>query len=114
MASGTGKTVCQMLAASVWAEPTVGGDYFKTFKTTSVGSEMMAGFLNSLPFVIDELQLAKDERGRVRFNVYELASGSGKTRSTKSLGLAQTATWANCFITSGDSACGRAGRSRSA
>ena len=35
MDSATGKTVGQMLAASVWANPTVGGDYFKTFKGTS-------------------------------------------------------------------------------
>lgn len=103
MDSGTGKTVAQMVAASVWANPTAGGDYFKTFKSTSVGFEVIAGFLNSLPVVIDELQLAKDNRGKVIFNVYELASGSGKLRSNKTLGLASSLTWSNCFITSGES-----------
>lgn len=102
MDSGTGKTVAQMLAAAVWANPLVGGDYFKTFKSTSVGFEVIAGFLNSLPVMIDELQLAKDARGKVIFNVYELASGSGKLRSNKTLGLATTLNWANCFITSGE------------
>ena len=102
MDSGTGKTVGQMLAASVWANPTVGGDYFKTFKGTSVGYEVIAGFLNSLPLFIDELQLSKDSRGHVIFNVYELAAGAGKLRSNKSLGLASSPTWANCFITSGE------------
>jgi hypothetical protein len=100
--SGTGKTVAQMVAASVWANPMVGGDYFKTFKSTSVGFEVIAGFLNSLPVMIDELQLAKDNRGKLIFNVYELASGSGKLRSNKTLGLATTLNWANCFITSGE------------
>ena len=38
----------------------------------------------------------------MNFNVYELASGSGKLRSNKTLGLASTPTWANCFITSGE------------
>jgi len=48
------------------------------------------------------LQLAKDNRGRVNFNVYELASGSGKLRSNKTLGLVTAPTWSNCFITSGE------------
>ena len=102
MDSGTGKTVAQMVAASVWANPVAGGDYFKTFRSTSVGFEVIAGFLNSLPVVIDELQLAKDARGKINFNVYELASGAGKLRSNKTLGIAASLTWANCFITSGE------------
>ena len=101
--SGTGKTVGQMLGASVWADPTPGGAFFPTFKSTSVGVEMMAGFLHSLPLFLDELQLAKDHHGQIRFNVYELAAGSGKLRSNRSLGLNYTPTWAMCFITSGES-----------
>ena len=102
-ASGTGKTVGQMLGASVWGNPSPGGAFFPTFRSTSVGLEMMAGFLHSIPLFIDELQLAKDTHGNVRFNVYELASGSGKLRSNKSLGLNYIPTWAMCFITSGES-----------
>lgn len=102
MDSGTGKSVAQMAAASVWAYPVVGGPFYPTFKATSVGIEVTSGFLNSLPVVIDELQLAKDARGKVNFNVYELASGSGKLRSDKKLGIAPSPTWANCFITSGE------------
>lgn len=100
--SGTGKTVSQMLGASVWANPTVGQSFFQTFRGTSVGFEMMAGFLHSLPMFLDDLQLAKDKHGNVIFNVYDLASGAGKLRSNKSLGLNYTPTWANCFITSGE------------
>lgn len=101
-ASGTGKTVGQMLGASVWGNPVPGGPFFPTFRSTSVGLELMAGFLHSLPFFIDELQLAKDNHGNVRFNVYELASGSGKLRSNRSLGLNYTPTWSMVFITSGE------------
>ncbi len=101
--SGSGKTVSQMLGASVWAYPKWGGAYFQTFKSTSVGVELMAGFLHSLPLFLDELQLAKDRHGRIGFNVYELAAGSGKLRGNKSLGLDYTPKWANCFITSGES-----------
>ncbi len=102
MESSTGKTVGQMLGASVWANPAVGQSFFQTFRGTTVGFEMMAGFLHSLPLFLDELQLAKDKHGNVVFNVYELASGSGKLRSNKSLGLNYTPTWSNCFITSGE------------
>lgn len=102
MDSGTGKTVAQMLGASVWANPTVGQSFFQTFRGTSVGFELMAGFLHSLPLFLDDLQLAKDKHGNVIFNVYELASGSGKVRGNRSLGLNYTPTWSNCFITSGE------------
>ena len=101
-ASGTGKSVGQMLGASVWADPAPGGAFFPTFRSTSVGFEMMAGFLHSLPLFIDELQLAKDHHGKVSFNVYELASGSGKLRSNRQLGLNYTPKWATTFITSGE------------
>lgn len=102
MDSGTGKTVAQMLGASVWANPTVGQAFFPTFRGTTVGFEMMAGFLHSIPLFLDDLQLAKDKHGNVVFNVYDLASGSGKLRSNRALGLNYTPTWANCFITSGE------------
>ena len=98
--TGTGKTVAQMLAAAVWAYPERGGPFFPTFKATSVGFEVLSGFLNSLPLFIDDLQLAKDSRGKVIFNVYEMTSGAGKLRSNKTLGLAASPTWANCDITS--------------
>lgn len=102
MDSGTGKTVAQMAAASVWGNPTVGDPFFPTFKGTSTGFEILAGFLHSLPMFIDELQMAKDRNGKVIFNVYELASGTGKLRGNKQLGLANVPTWNNCFITSGE------------
>lgn len=102
MDSGTGKTVAQMLGASVWADPTLNGAYFQNFKSTSVGIELMAGFLHSLPLFLDELQLTKDIHGKIKFNVYELAAGSGKLRGNKSLGLNYTPKWSNCFITSGE------------
>lgn len=60
----------------------------------------MAGFLHSIPLIMDELQLARDPHGKINFNVYELASGSGKIRSNVGRGLAPTPRWANCFITS--------------
>lgn len=75
-----------MLAASVWGNPMI-GKYIKTFNATEVGHEKTAAFLNSLPMLIDELQLARDARGKIQFNVYALAQGVGRTRGTKSGGL---------------------------
>lgn len=100
--SGTGKTVGLMLAASVWGNPVV-GKYIKTFNATEVGHEKTAAFLNSLPMMIDELQLARDARGKIQFNVYALAQGVGRTRGTKSGGVDKTPTWGNCILTTGES-----------
>lgn len=100
-ASGTGKTVALMAAASVWADPTM-GRYIKTFDSTSVGFELYAGFLNSLPMIIDELQLARQDNGKSKFSVYKLAEGVGRLRGKKTGGVDQTITWANCTVTSGE------------
>lgn len=100
--SGTGKTVALMLAASVWADPAMGA-YIKTFDATVVGHEKTAAFLNHLPLCLDELQLAKDGRGRTQFDVYRLAQGVGRTRGNKAGGIDLTPTWRNCILTTGES-----------
>lgn len=100
--SGTGKTVALMVAASVWGDPAVGA-YVKTFDGTTVGMEKTAAFLNNLPLCLDELQLAKDSKGRTQFDVYKLAQGVGRTRGNRSGGVDLTPTWRNCIITTGES-----------
>ena len=100
--SGTGKTVCLMLAASVWGDPAI-GSYVKTFDSTDVGLEKTAAFLNSFPLCLDELQLARDSRGNIRFDVYKLAQGVGRTRGNRGGGVDITPTWHNCILTTGES-----------
>lgn len=100
--SGTGKTVALMLAASVWGDPQI-GRYIQTFNSTVVGQEKTAAFLNSLPMLVDELQLARDYRGKTQFNIYSLAQGVGRTRGNKSGGVDKTPTWSNCILTTGES-----------
>ena len=100
--SGTGKTVALMLAASVWASPEM-GRYIQTFNSTVVGREKLAAFLNHLPLLVDELQLAKDARGKLMFDVYALAEGVGRTRGTKTGGIDKTPVWHNCILTTGES-----------
>ena len=95
-----GKTVGLMLAASVWANPAL-GEYIKTFNSTSVGLEMAAGFCNSLPLCLDELQIVR-ERGNFDKTIYMLTEGIGKGRGAKNGGLQRTVTWKNCIITTGE------------
>jgi hypothetical protein len=99
--SGTGKTVALMLAASVWADPDM-GKYIQTFNSTEVGQEYTAAFLHDLPYIVDELQLARDSKGRSNFNVYKLAQGVGRTRGTKGGGISATPTWRNAILTTGE------------
>lgn len=100
--SGTGKTVALMLAASVWGNPAL-GSYIQTFNATQVGQEKTAAFLNHLPYCMDELQLTRDSRGKVNFDVYQLAQGVGRTRGKRNGGVELTPTWSCCFLTTGES-----------
>lgn len=100
--TGTGKTVAQLLAVSVWADPNDDASYMQTFNGTLVGLEQQASFVNNLPLVLDEFQLVKDKKSFEQA-VYMLCEGVGKTRGAKTGGLQKTPTWKNCIITSGES-----------
>lgn len=98
--TGAGKTVGLMLAASAWADPTAGA-YYKTFNATGVGQEMTAGFLNSLPLCLDELQVIKDKKDFDQ-TIYTLCEGVGRSRGAKAGGLQRMQTWRNAIITTGE------------
>ena len=100
-ASGTGKTLALMGAASVWADPAP-GKYLQTFNSTAVGHERIAEFLQNMPLIIDELQISRDYRGQVVYDPYKLAEGIGRTRGTKAGGVERTPTWSSCILTSGE------------
>ena len=100
-ASGTGKTLALMGAASVWADPAP-GKYLQTFNSTAVGHERIAEFLQNMPLIIDELQISRDYRGQVVYDPYKLAEGIGRTRGTKAGGIERTPEWSNCILTSGE------------
>ena len=100
--TGVGKSVALMIAASVWACPKM-GEYISTFNSTSVGQEMTASFLNSLPMCMDELQI-QSSAGIRDFDrlIYQLTEGVGRTRGAKTGGLQKMNTWRNCIITNGE------------
>ena len=95
-----GKTVALMMATSVWANSECGA-YWKTFDSTAVGQEKMAGFLGNLPLVIDELMLIRDKKSFDDI-VYRLSEGQGRTRGNKEGGVQRQETWRLSIITSGE------------
>lgn len=100
-ASGGGKTVSLMIAASVWGKPDV-GSYIKTFNSTKVAQEILASTLYSMPVICDELQIKSGASDNFDGLIYELCEGSGKSRSNKQLGIQASRNWRNCFISSGE------------
>ena len=96
----TGKTVGLMLASSVWANPKMGA-YIHTFNGTKVAQELAASFVNSMPLIIDELQIIKDKKDFDEI-IYMLSEGVGKSRGKQSGGLQNVGTWQNCIITTGE------------
>lgn len=97
----THNTVGLLLAASVWADPEI-GKYIQTFNATDVGKELGAAFYNSLPLILDELQLVKDNRKDFDKMIYQLSEGVGRARGKKTGGLQKTPTWRNCIMTTGE------------
>lgn len=97
----THNTVGLLLAASVWADPEI-GKYIQTFNATDVSKELGAAFYNSLPLILDELQLVKDNRKDFDRMIYQLSEGVGRTRGKKTGGLQKTPTWRNCVLTTGE------------
>lgn len=95
-----GKTVGEMLAASLWADPRV-GRYIQTFNSTLVGKERAAAFVGNLPLILDELQIANGQSSFDK-DIYMLSEGVGRTRGNKQGGVDLTPTWANCIITNGE------------
>ena len=98
--TGTGKTVCLLLAASIWGEPQ---ELMKSMGSTAVGMEKTAALLSNIPLIFDELQAAKNKEAFETI-VYMLSNGRSKTRGTKDGGNADESRWLSVFLTSGEQA----------
>jgi hypothetical protein len=94
------KTVLAMCAASCWGNPELGA-YISTFNSTYVGMEKTAAFYNSLPYIVDELQIV-DSRREMDNTIYMLTEGCGRTRGNKMGGIDNTSEWRNCVISTGE------------
>lgn len=99
--TGKGKSVALMMSASVWAEPTVGGAYIKTFGGTKNSQELTASFLANVPMYLDELQIISDRKSFDDI-IYMLCEGASKGRGAKEGGLQLQRRWNNCILTTGE------------
>ncbi len=97
--SGTGKTLALMLAASVWADPTM-GKYVKPLNSSDTALEQMENFCNNLPLCLDELESVRNRD--FSYLVYMLCEGMGRNRSTKNLGIREQSHWMNIILTNGE------------
>lgn len=101
--TGYGKSVLQMLAASVWGDPDQTNGYIQTFDATPAGKELLAGFLHNVPIMFDELQLAvADGVDNFQKVVMTLCESSGKPRATASLNFRQAGTWRLITVSTGE------------
>lgn len=99
--SGNGKTVAQMICASIWGNPAK-GKLLSSLDNTKVALERMLNFLRDLPLIADELQLTKNIFSNYDQLIYQLTEGKGKDRGTVDNGLTNITEWNNITITSGE------------
>lgn len=100
--TGGGKTVALKVAMSIWGRPEL-GDLVYTMNMTDNAMMNTAGFLYSLPFAGDELQLVKSQFGYDRL-IMRVTEGIDRGRMKYDTKVAQR-TWKNAFIFTGEEPC---------
>jgi hypothetical protein len=81
-----GKSIAQKVSASAQGDP---GELIQTFNTTNVYLEFAASALNGLALYFDETKLAGEGKqkaqadAKISHALYEIASGKGKSRGSK-------------------------------
>ena len=99
--SGNGKTVAQMICASIWGNPSK-GKLLSSLDSTKVAAERLCNFLRNVPLIVDELQITKTKYKNYDVLIYELTEGKGKDRGTVDGGISEATTWDNIIIISGE------------
>lgn len=99
--SSNGKTVAQMVCASIWGNPAK-GKLLSSLDSTKVASERLCNFLRNMPLILDELQITKTKYKTYDSLIYELTEGKGRDRGTVDGGLTETTEWDNIIIVSGE------------
>ena len=98
-----GKSVCCMVAQSIFGNPaqTGGKGIGINFNLTNAGLEYALNTYNNIPLFINEMQHQKDAADYDKL-LFLISEGKGKTRATKSGGLAKENSWNNVVITNGE------------
>jgi len=101
--SSAGKTIAQMLAASLWGDPSHEQGLLLTWNSTTVGVEYRAHFLSGLPFLLSEVKTIKNDKDLMK-SIYMLAEGRGRIRGDRQGGTRKEVGWHSIVISTGESA----------
>ncbi len=101
--TSAGKTTALRFAASLWGYPSETDGYILSWIDTRVSHELTAAYLHNLPLILDDHRRVRDT-DRLEQAVYDFASGRGKSRGTKTVGLRVGASWRAAMLTSGEAA----------
>lgn len=91
-----------MVGQSIFGNPESGGKGIGiSFDFTPAGLEYRLGIYNNIPLFMNEMQHQKDAKDYDKI-LFLIAEGKGKTRSTKTGGIAKENYWNNIVITNGE------------
>lgn len=101
--SETGKTVACMAAQSIFGNPSQSDNkgIGINFNFTNVGLEYRLNLYNNIPLFINEMQHQKDAKDYDKM-LFLISEGKGKSRGTKTGGIARENSWNNVVITNGE------------
>lgn len=99
-----GKTTVLRLAASVWGNPDDrDGGLIKSWNSTNVSYERMAGLAGSLPMFMDDTAKSPDKK-RIATVIYEHSQGAGRGRGAAQGGKQRTDYWWSMLLSTGENA----------
>ncbi len=100
--TSSGKTTALRLGASVWGYPVDDDDegFIYSWDSTKVWAERAAGFLHSLPLLLDETKRVKDKQ-HIADILYDFCSGKGRGRGTLQ-GVERSNTWKSVLMSTGE------------
>ena len=100
--TSSGKTTALRVAASVWGYPAEDDDegFIFSWDATKVWVERAAGFLHSLPLILDETKRVKNPK-QIADVLFDFCSGKGKGRGTLQ-GVDKVNTWNTVLLSTGE------------
>ena len=98
--SGNGKTVAEMICASIWGKPD--NNMISNLSNTAIANERLCNFYRNMPILLDELQIAKAKYKSFDELIYVLTEGKGKERGTVDNGIREQTTWQTIILLNGE------------
>lgn len=98
--SGNGKTVAEMICASIWGKPDSG--MISNLSNTAIANERLCNFYRNMPILLDELQIAKAKYKSFDELIYVLTEGKGKERGTVDNGIREQTSWQTIITLNGE------------